>query len=79
VNPSHIRHHFYEDFGLQPFPELPSMDWIAAVLIANPHIAAQEATLLTSFSQIEKILIIRNLFEPITNHSLLIHALPDLI
>jgi hypothetical protein len=77
VNRSHIRHNFYEDFGLQPLPELPSMDWISAALIANPQIAAAESELLTSFSQIEKILIIRNLFEPITNHYLLIHALPD--
>jgi hypothetical protein len=55
------------------------MEWISAALIANPQIAAAEAELLTSFSTMEKALIIRNLFEPITNHYLLMHALPDLM
>jgi hypothetical protein len=79
VNPSHIRDNFYEDFGLQPLPELPSMDWIAAALIANPQIAAAEAELLPSFSLLEKIIIIKNLFpNPILNSHMLIDP-PDLL
>jgi hypothetical protein len=79
VNPSHIRQNFYEDFGLLPLPELPSMDRISAALIANPQIAAAEAELLPSFSRLEKLLIIKNLFpNPILNSNILIDP-PDLL
>jgi hypothetical protein len=55
------------------------MDWIAAALIANPQIAAAEAELLPSFSRLEKILIIKNLFpNPILNSNILIDP-PDLL
>jgi hypothetical protein len=76
---NHIRANFHDNFGIQPLPDLPSPEWISNALATHPHIAVQEAALLTTFSSMEKVLLIKSHFEPITNQSLLIHTLPDLI
>jgi hypothetical protein len=79
VNSSIVRPNFLSSFGLDPIPDLPSVDWIRNALTAHPHIAAREAVFLTNFTPMEKLLIIRNLFLPIVNHSHLILTIPDLI